>query len=109
MTTIIVLTGAPRVGKTTALMRVVWVLKEKGVKVWGIVSRELRTNNMRIGFEFIDLSTDDKSVLASVTGHGPKGGKYFVNLEGCRFAAERLKTSSFVTKLVQWSSNQKNS
>jgi nucleoside-triphosphatase THEP1 len=61
MTTIIVLTGAPRVGKTTTIMRLAWVLKERGVKVGGIVSRELRNNNMRIGFEFIDLSTDDKS------------------------------------------------
>ncbi|MGC2570220.1 MAG: nucleoside-triphosphatase [Candidatus Nitrosopolaris sp.] len=83
MTTIIVLTGAPRVGKTTATMRLSLVLKERGVKVGGIVSRELRVNNMRIGFEFIDLSTDDKSVLASLTGRGPKVGKYFVNLEGC--------------------------
>jgi nucleoside-triphosphatase len=88
MTTIIVLTGAPRVGKTTALMRLAWVLKERGVKAGGIVSRELRTNNIRIGFEFIDLGTDDKSVLASLTGRGPKVGKYFVNLE---VAAERLK------------------
>src|SRR5215813_3091109 len=115
MTTIIVLTGAPGVGKTTALMRLAWVLKERGVKVGGIVSRELRTNNIRIGFEFIDLSTDDKSVLASLTGRGPKVGKYFINLEGCCFAAERLKdavrilTSSFAMKLAQWSSNQKNS
>jgi nucleoside-triphosphatase len=45
---------------------------------------------MRIRFEFIDLSTGDKSVLASMTRHGPKIGKYFVNLEGCRFAAQRL-------------------
>ena len=72
-------------------MRLAWVLKERGVKVGGIVSRELRTNNTRIGFEFIDLSTDDKSVLAPLTGRGRKVGKYFVNLEGCRFAAERLK------------------
>ncbi len=56
----------------------------------GIVSRELRTNNMRIGFEFIDLTTNDRNVLASITGNGPKVGKYFVNLAGCRFAAERL-------------------
>jgi nucleoside-triphosphatase THEP1 len=75
-------------------MRLAWVLKERGVKVGGIVSRELRTNNMRIGFEFIDLSTDDKSVLAFLTGRGPKVGKYFVNLEGCRFAAERLKVKN---------------
>src|SRR5919198_2262304 len=88
--TIIVLTGAPGVGKTTAIIRVVQALKERGVKIGGIVSRELRTTTMRIGFEFIDLATNDRHVLASITGNGPKVGKYFVNLAGCRFAAERL-------------------
>ncbi len=88
--TIIVLTGAPGVGKTTAVIRVARALKERGVKVGGIVSRELRINNMRVGFEFIDLTSNDRSVLASITGNGPKVGKYFVNVAGCRFAAERL-------------------
>lgn len=91
--TIIVLTGAPGVGKTTAVIRVARELKERGVKVGGIVSREIRTNNTRIGFEFIDLTTNDRSVLASITGNGPKVGKYFVNVAGCRFAAERLKNA----------------
>jgi nucleoside-triphosphatase len=91
--TIIVLTGAPGVGKTTAVMRVARELKERGVKVGGIVSRELKTNNTRIGFEFIDLTTNDRNVLASVTGNGPKVGKYFVNIAGCRFAAERLTSA----------------
>ena len=90
--TVIVLTGAPGVGKTTALIRVAQALNERGVKVGGIVSRELRTNNnnMRIGVEFINLGTNDRNVLASITGNGPKVGKYFVNIAGCRFAAERL-------------------
>ena len=91
--TIIVLTGAPGVGKTTAVIRVARELKERGVKVGGIVSREIRTNNTRIGFEFINLTTNDRSVLASITGNGPKVGKYFVNVAGCRFAAERLKNA----------------
>ena len=88
--TIIILTGAPGVRKTTAVIRVARELKERGVKVGGIVSRELRINNMRVGFEFIDLTTNDRNVLASITGNGPKVGKYFVNVAGCRFAAERL-------------------
>jgi nucleoside-triphosphatase len=88
--TIMVLTGAPGAGKTTAVIRVARALKEKGVKVGGIVSREVRTNNRRIGFEFIDLTTDDRRALASIAGNGPKVGKYFVNVAGCRFAAERL-------------------
>ena len=45
---------------------------------------------MRVGFEFVDLITNDTNVLAYVTGNGPKVGKYFVSLDGCRFEAERL-------------------
>ena len=93
--TIIVLTGAPGVGKTTAVMRAARALSDRGLNVGGIVSRELRTNNnMRIGFEFIDLIKNDTNVLASITGNGPRVGKYFVNLAGCRFAAERLDAAA---------------
>jgi nucleoside-triphosphatase len=87
--TIIVLTGALGVGKTTAVTRTARALNDRGLKVGGIVSRELRTNNMSIGFEFIDLITNDTNVLAYITGNAPMVGKYFVNLAG-RFAAERL-------------------
>jgi nucleoside-triphosphatase len=31
--------------------------------------------------------------LASITGKGPKVGKYFVNIAGCSFAAERLTSA----------------
>jgi len=56
--------------RSSAVMRVARELKERGVKVGGIVSRELKTNNTRIGFEFIDLTTNDRNVLASITGNG---------------------------------------
>ncbi|MGB8084743.1 MAG: NTPase [Nitrososphaeraceae archaeon] len=88
--TIIILTGAPGVGKTTIVRDVAQKLKEGGVRVGGVVSREIRTNNVRTGFEFIDLATNDRDTLASITGNGPRVGKYYVNLSGCRFAAERL-------------------
>ena len=78
--TILVITGAPGIGKTTAVIHVASTLKDKGINVGGIVSRELRFNNMRVGFEFIDLITSDTNVLASITGNGPKIGKYFVSL-----------------------------
>ena len=91
--TSIILTGAPSVGKTTIVMYVAQKLKARGVKVGGVVSREVRTGNVRIGFEFIDLATNDRDVLASVTGNGPRVGKYFVNLTGCRFAADRVKNA----------------
>ena len=50
---------------------------------------------MRIGFEFVDLASNDTASLAStVAANGPKVGKYFVNIAGCRFAAERLTNAA---------------
>lgn len=87
---ILLVTGEPRIGKTTAVLRVAQILKEKGVKVGGIISREITDNNVRTGFEFVDLSTNQKAMLSSTTGEGPRMGKYFVDLEGCRFAVRVL-------------------
>jgi nucleoside-triphosphatase len=55
---------------------------------------------MRIGFEFIDPITNDRNVLASITGNGPRVRKYFVNLEGCRFAAEWLMNAIYNSDFI---------
>jgi len=47
--TILLVTGEPRVGKTTAVMRLAQILKEKGSKVGGIVSKEITNDNIRTG------------------------------------------------------------
>jgi nucleoside-triphosphatase len=98
--TILVLTGAPGVGKTTIVMGVAQKLKERRMSVGGIVSREIRTNNVRTGFEFIDLATNGRDILASITGNGPRVGKYSVNLSGCRFAAERLINALITSEVI---------
>ncbi|MGH9982649.1 MAG: NTPase [Nitrososphaeraceae archaeon] len=98
--TIIILTGTPGVGKTTIVRDVAQKLKERGVRVGGVVSREIRTNNVRTGFEFIDLTTNSRDILASITGNGPRVGKYFVNLSGCRFAAERLFNALITSEVI---------
>lgn len=98
--TIIVLTGAPGVGKTTIVIGVAQLLNGRRVNVGGIVSSEIRTNNVRTGFEFIDLATNGRDVLASITGNGPRVGKYFVNLSGCRFAAERLINALITSEVI---------
>ncbi|RLF11765.1 MAG: hypothetical protein DRJ98_02640 [Thermoprotei archaeon] len=75
------LTGAPGVGKTTAVMKVVEELKRRGFKVGGMLSGEVRRSGVRWGFEVIDLATGARGVLASVEQRtGPSIGKYRVNL-----------------------------
>lgn len=79
---ILLLTGAPGVGKTTVLIKTVDALKAKGVCIGGMISREARENNTRVGFEIIDLTASKHGWLAHVNQKsGPQVGKYHVNLE----------------------------
>lgn len=75
------LTGRPGVGKTTALMKVVEELKHEGLKVGGMVSKEVRRRGVRCGFEILDLASGARGILASIDQPtGPSVGKYRVNL-----------------------------
>lgn len=79
---ILMITGAPGVGKTTVLQKTINNLKAKGFTIGGILSREMREKGQRIGFELIDLGEGTKGTLASESGMiGPRIGKYRVNLK----------------------------
>ncbi len=82
MNRIFLITGRPGIGKTAALMRTVNKLKNKGYNVGGMLSREVRENGRRVGFEIIDLSTGNKGRLAHLNQPtGPQVSKYKVNLD----------------------------
>ncbi|MEM3731637.1 MAG: NTPase [Candidatus Bathyarchaeia archaeon] len=79
---ILLLTGKPGIGKTTTLLKIVDLLKEKGYTVGGMISREVRSGGSRIGFEILDLGTGRRGWLAHINQKsGPQVGKYHVNLE----------------------------
>jgi nucleoside-triphosphatase len=68
------------VGKTTVLTKTVELLKARGVDVGGMVSLEARRNNVRVGFEIVDLHNGGRGWLAHINGIGPSVGKYHVKL-----------------------------
>lgn len=77
----LLLTGSPGVGKTTVLMKTVDVLKAKGYSVGGMISREVRSGGVRVGFEILDLASGRCGWLAHVNQPiGPSVGKYRVNM-----------------------------
>jgi nucleoside-triphosphatase len=79
---VLLLSGNPGVGKTTVLTKTVDALKVKGYSVGGMISREAREGNVRVGFEIIDLTNSKHGWLAHVNQKtGPRVGKYLVNLE----------------------------
>ena len=76
------LTGAPGSGKSTVLMNIVEILREKGLKIGGIVTPEIRSGRRRIGFGVKDVFSCEEGILARVNEKvGPKVGKYTINLE----------------------------
>lgn len=89
---LLAVTGDPGIGKSTVVMRAADLLRKRGLRVGGIVSREIRKNGARIGFEFVDLATKEMRTLVSTSTaeKGPRVGRYIVSLEGCRFAAQRM-------------------
>jgi nucleoside-triphosphatase len=79
---VLLLTGSPGVGKTTVLMKTVKALKESDCKVGGMISREVREDVTRVGFEILDLQSSKRGWLAHVNQKsGPQVGKYRVNIE----------------------------
>ena len=77
---VLLLTGAPGVGKTTVLIKTVDALA-KDMAVGGMISREAREGGVRVGFEIIALTNGKKGWLAHINQKtGPQVGKYHVNL-----------------------------
>jgi nucleoside-triphosphatase len=75
------ITGPPGIGKTTIILKTLDSLKNMGFKVGGMLSREVRENGTRVGFELIDLDTGQKGWLAHVNQpEGPQVSKYRINL-----------------------------
>ncbi|MFN4336312.1 MAG: nucleoside-triphosphatase [Candidatus Nitrosocaldus sp.] len=99
---LILLTGEPGVGKSTVLLRLVELLREEGVGVGGVIAKEVRDEvsgdcsggkGRRIGFEFIDVTSNSRVRLASIGIDGPRVGRYGIDLDGCKAAANMLLKS----------------
>jgi len=74
-------TGRPGVGKTSVLLRAAEDLKNRGYKIGGMISRDVREGGVRVGFEIMDFSTGQRGWLAHVNQPaGPQVSKYRVNL-----------------------------
>jgi len=74
----ILLTGPPRIGKTTLIMRVIEKIKNR--EVGGFYTEEIREKGIRKGFKILTLDGNE-GILSHVNYKGRfRVGKYSVNL-----------------------------
>ncbi len=85
----IILTGAPRVGKTTVIRKVITAIEQECA---GFYTEEIREDNQRVGFRLI--TTDNKNCVLSHRNIKSRHrvGKYGVNLE----CIERIGVTSIL-------------
>lgn len=82
MTKIFLLTGPPKVGKTSVFLATIKMIRNDGFVVGGMVTSEILKGGQRIGFSLTDLLSGVVGELASVhRKEGPRLGKYRVNLD----------------------------
>lgn len=99
---VLLITGPPGIGKTTVLSKTLDIVKGKGFRVGGMLSREVREGGVRVGFEIFDLNSGRRGWLARVNQQtGPRIGKYRVNLVdleavGAKAIIDALENSDIV-------------
>jgi nucleoside-triphosphatase len=77
----IFLTGKPGSGKSTVLLKIIKLLKQRGFKIGGIITPEKREKGIRVEFLVKDVFSGKEGILASKKQRfGPRLGKYKVNL-----------------------------
>lgn len=98
----IFLTGPPRIGKTTIVLKVISLIREKNVKVGGMVSQEILERGVRVGFKIIDILNNVEGILAHINREsGPQVGKYRVCLEDLeRVGAKAISDACDKTDVV---------
>jgi nucleoside-triphosphatase len=91
------LSGKPRSGKSTVLIKTIELLKQKGLKVGGFITPEIVEGSSRVGFSVKDVYSGEMGILASIDFKiGPRVGKYGVAVE--EFERVALKALDFAAE-----------
>lgn len=77
----IFLTGKPRSGKSTIIIKLIELLRKKNIKIGGFTTPEIIENGKRAGFYVKDIFSNEMEIFASIDFKiGQKIGKYGIDI-----------------------------
>lgn len=93
----ILLTGPPRCGKSTLIMKVINYCKENEIIVDGFLTPEVREGNKRIGFDIERISINERKMLARIGNYRTQYrlGKYHIFIEEFERIITKLEKLEF--------------
>ena len=103
MSSKILITGPPRCGKSTLISKLIKYLSERNSIIYGFLTPEVREHGNRIGFDIVDIFSEEKSQLARVGNFNTKFklGKYNVFIEEFdRYIENTLKIEGKTVDLI---------
>jgi nucleoside-triphosphatase len=90
----IFLTGRPGIGKSAIIKKLIEILKERGLKVAGILTQEIRKGEKRKGFKIMDISSSEEGILSAIGIKSKfKVSKYGVNIQDIDKIVNRCRES----------------
>ena len=86
MKTKILITGPPRSGKSTLIVRLIKYISKRQITAYGFLTPEVREGNNRIGFDIVDIKTKEREKLARKGSFNTKYhlGSYCVFIESIK-------------------------
>ncbi len=90
---IFIITGQRNQGKTTFAKKIVTKLKVQGITVGGFIAEAINKDNIRAGFNLVDIQTDKSIQLCNINGSEKwhKTGQFYFNPEGLEFGYKLLE------------------
>lgn len=98
---LILWTGPKHSGKTTVLTELTNRARQKGITVAGILAPSIYQSNRLVGFDILDLGTNQRCPLARRDIEGPKKiGEFVLTKEGLELGRSALKTTCKPARLI---------
>jgi nucleoside-triphosphatase THEP1 len=92
VTRVVAITGSRGSGKTTTLLRLADGLRSAGLRVGGVVQPVVHEGDERVGYDALDLESDQRRVLARRRAcTQPDGCGFEFEPDAWSWAAERLR------------------